>query len=173
MKDIGYASEEVGLDASIISDTRTLRRKIEEEFGEHISFRSASKYVLVYASDTNPCDYAVATLRGQGLRDDDLIRAFGRMIRRKLQCRDEKSRKWPLTAEEFFLELDRGPPPDLYNAIFYTISDDAKKNEYGYNITTSKNLAIKIWSLASDWESLITKKSSPKQEILGKIGIHY
>ncbi len=127
LQDISYANEEVGLDAPIISDTRSHRRKIEEEFGEHISFRSASIYVLVYASDTNPCDYAVATLRGQGLRDDDLIRAFGRMIRRRLQCRDEQPTKLPLTAEEFFLELDRGPPPDLYNAIFYTIKDDAKK----------------------------------------------
>lgn len=56
------------------------------------------------------------------------------------------------------MELDQGPPAELYNAIYYTIKDQAKTNAYGYCITSSRLAATKIWSLASDWESLIIKK---------------
>ena len=57
----------------------------------------------------------------------------------------------------------------LYNAIYYTVHDFASKNEYRYAITHSHLKAIKIWSLASDWESLITRETSPKQAVMGLV----
>ena len=35
--------------------------------------------------------------------------------------------------------------------------------------TSSNSLATKIWSTVTDWESLITRKRSPKQVVLGTI----
>ena len=38
-----------------------------------------------------------------------------------------------------------------------------------YAGTNSRILAAKIWSLASDWESLVTRKPTPKQAMLGLV----
>ena len=82
-----------------------------------------SKYVIVYSSDTNPCDYAIATLHGCGLRDGDLIKSFGRLIRRRLLANPKEEEEWPLTPDEMMEEVNKGPSPDLYNAIFYSTYD--------------------------------------------------
>ena len=134
-----------------------------------LSFFPKGKFLLVHASDVNPCQYAIAALHGCGLRDDDLARSFGRMIRRQIQKSNDQKRQWPLTPEELLEMLDHGPLQSLYNAIYYTMHDFANKNEYGYAITHSHLEAIKIWSLASDWESLITKETSPKQAVMGLV----
>ena len=124
---------------------------------------------MVYASDTKPCDYAVAALHGCGLRDDDFVKAFGKMVKQKLKINSEKTKNWSLTPEELMTEINKGPSQVLYNAIHSTISGSCKKNSYGYFVTPSRLTTTKIWSLASDWESLITKGISPKQAILGLV----
>ena len=57
--------------------------------------------------------------------------------------------------------------PDLYNVIYLTIKDTRSLNGHGYAVTTSKNLASKIWSTAYDWEALITGQKNPKQVLMG------
>ena len=58
---------------------------------------------------------------------------------------------------------------ELYNVIYVSIyTSEYQLNESGYAVTSSNNMATKIWSLASDWESLITKENSAKQLILGQ-----
>ena len=57
--------------------------------------------------------------------------------------------------------MNEGCFPELYNAIYYSLYDHkASKNYFGFAETTSHIKAIKIWSLASDWESLITGQCS-------------
>ena len=167
MEDVNILSDEHGLPFPAVSHTCTLKRKLIKEFKEALSFFPKGKFLLVHASDVNPCQYAIAALHGCGLRDDDLARSFGRMIRRQIQKSNDQKRQWPLTPEELLEMLDHGPLQSLYNAIYYTMHDFANKNEYGYAITHSHLEAIKIWSLASDWESLITKETSPKQAVMG------
>ena len=117
----------------VINNKRTLKRRLGKEFGDDISF-DAKQYTMVYASDTKPCDYATAALHGCGLRDDDFVREFGRMVRRKMKIRKEREEKWPLTPEELFASFDEGPLPVLYNVIFYTTDDSAIINKYGYAV---------------------------------------
>ena len=93
-------------------------------------------------SDMNPFEYAIATLHGRAIRDDDLARSFARTIRRKIS-KSKGTKEWPLFPEDMISMLDKGPLPDLYNAIFYT------KYEYGYVMTNSNAQAVEIWSLAS------------------------
>ena len=145
---------------------RTTRRRSIKIFRKNDQI---SKYLLVHASDVNPFDYVISTLHGCGLRDDDLSRSFGRMIRRKLIQFQEQKNEWPLTPEQLTEMMDRGPLQHLYNAIYYTLYDTATKKEHGYAQTKSHLQAIKIWSLASDWQSLITKEPSPKQAIMGLV----
>ena len=123
---------------------------------------------IVHSNDVNPCEYSLATLHGCGLRDDDLAKAFGRMVRRKVAVKEKEHHQWPLSPEELIAKLDDGPLPDLYNAIYYSIYDQGEKNEHGYAVTSSAK-ATKIWSIASDWESLITKSPSPKQAVIGLV----
>ena len=59
------------------------------------------------------------------------------------------------------------PQRELYNIIYSTIHGTFKENENGYAITLSEILSTKIWSLACDWESLITRKMTPKQIVTG------
>ena len=146
---------------------QTLQRRLEKEFGTDISF-VVNQFTMVYASDTKPCDYAVAALCRCGLREDDFVRAFGRRVKRKIMIKKEREEKWPLTPEELLAAFDEGPLPELYNGIFYTTADSAKINKHGYAVASSVK-ATKIWSIASDWEYLITKKKNPKQTILGLV----
>ena len=122
LEDIKILSDEQGLPFPAIEHTATLKQKLIQEFEERISFFPSGKYLLVHASDVNPCEYAIAALHGSGLRDDDLARSFGRMVRRKLQKSADHQKQWPLTPEELTEMLDRGPLQDLYNVIYYTIT---------------------------------------------------
>ena len=87
------------------------------------------------------------------------------MVRRKLQKSADRQKQWPLTPEELTEMLDRGP-----FRIFTTSSTTPSITLlYGYAVTSSHTTAIKIWSLANDWESLITREPSPKQAVMGLV----
>ena len=124
---------------------------------DNISFFPKGKYLLVHASEMNPCEYTLATLHGCGLRDQDLTRAFGKMMRRKVASFDDDM-QWPVTPKKLLEVMDKGPIPELFNAIYYTMHDSGKVNEFGYAERQSHNAAIKIWPLASDWASLVTRR---------------
>ncbi len=168
LTDIQFLSEEQHLERPAIVETKTLRRLLEKELGDDIGFLPSRIYPIVYSTDINPCGYSVATLHGCGLRSQDHIRAFGRMIRLKVRLKQKHKCNFPLTSEDFIKSLDEGPLPELYNTIFYSKHDRATINEYGYAVT-SRVKATKIWSLASDWESLLTKAPTPKQAIMGLV----
>ena len=119
----------------------------------------------------NPCRYSVATLQGAVLRDLDISKGFAAMVRRKMEL-TKKASDFPYTHEGLIENLNQGPLPDLYNVIYLTIKDTCSLNEHGYAVTTSKNLASKIWSTAYDWEALITGQKNPKQVLMG-MTIHH
>ena len=169
LNDIKILSEEQGLETPVINSTKSLKRQLISQFVEGISFFPSGKYVLVHPSDVNPCQYAIAALHGCGLRDNYLARSFGRMIRRKFSPYQREKLQLPLSEEDLIKPIDRGVLPGIYNAIHYTLSDSAKLNEYGYAETSSHLRAIKIWSLASDWEALAMQEDSPKQVVMGLV----
>ncbi len=49
------------------------------------------KDLLIQSINVNPCQYAVATMKGAGLRDDDLTKALARLMRRKLKASELQS----------------------------------------------------------------------------------
>ena len=53
------------------------------------------------------------------------------------------------------------------HAVYYTLFDGSKKNELGYNLTTSSNKATRIWSIACEWKYPITNKPLPRQTVTG------
>ena len=80
--DITSIGMEYGREIPPITNTKELKRKLISQFPEELSFFPNGKYVIVHACDINPCEYSVATLKGHGLRDNDLMLAFANMIKR-------------------------------------------------------------------------------------------
>ncbi len=162
LADIKSFSEEQDI-APVINHTVALKRDLIAEFGEDIAFFPSGKYIIVHASNMNPCQYSIATLQGRCLRDDEFVKSFSNFIRLK-------SRQLaPVENSDFCIQLDADPLPELYNVIYESkYGPDYHVNESGYAITRAKNIATRIWSIASDWQSFITGTKSYKQVVLGQ-----
>ena len=162
--DIKMYSEENSIDP-VVTSTATLKRRLVAEFGDEIGFFSTGKYVIVHSSAINPCEYSVATLKGHCLKDEDFLRSFANFIKRKVKERNYEPP--PLSAYSLMESFDNGPLPELYNVIYATMYEHFSLNEHGYAKTDSSNIATKIWSIALDWESLISRQKNSKQAMLG------
>ena len=68
LKDIKCLRQENSIEESIITITRTLKRKMIDTFPEEISLHPNGKYLTVQSSNVNPCQYIVAVLNGKGLK---------------------------------------------------------------------------------------------------------
>ena len=68
LEDIKYLREENGIEESIITTTRTFKKKIINTFPEEISFYPNGKYLIVQSSNINPCHFIVAVLKSKGLK---------------------------------------------------------------------------------------------------------
>ena len=68
LEDIKCLRQENGIEESIITITRTLKRKMIDTFPEEISLHPNGKYLTVQSSNVNPCQYIVAVLNGKGLK---------------------------------------------------------------------------------------------------------
>ena len=81
LNDVAELSSEQGLEKPVIENTKELKRQLIKRFGEEITFFPYGRHLFVHPIDINPCAYSVSTLKGCGLRDKDLARAFGKMIK--------------------------------------------------------------------------------------------
>ncbi|XP_057316865.1 uncharacterized protein LOC130657893 [Hydractinia symbiolongicarpus] len=164
LSDIKVICEENNLEPAFMH-TVSLKRELVKQFGSEIDFFTTGKYVIVHSALMNPCEYSVATLLGHGLRDMDHIRSFANFIKSKVKEREPES--LPKTPDKMIADFNKGPMPELYNIIYATMYPNFKTNDEGYAITQSSNIANKIWSIASDWQSLITRQKNVKQAMLG------
>ena len=152
---------------TFIDNTKELKRRLIEKFDEKIGFFPSGKQLIVFSKEVNPYQYSVENLAGFGLSDNDIIRSFARMVRRKLQTCNQLRESWPRSIDDIENFVQRGPLLELYNAIYATINPSFKVHSTEYAVTPSHQSAIKIWSIASDWEYLVTKKKTSKQVLTG------
>ena len=157
---------------SPVNETRGLRRILEARFENQIGFFQTGRNCVVHNREVNPCEYPVATIKGKGMRDDDIIRAFGALVKRRMNERRSENtsdEKFPYRPDRVSEMIEEGPLPELYNVLCATKYKDFKINQHGYAETKSHIDATKIWALASDWESLITGEKNAKQIITGSV----
>eukprot|EP00794_Sanderia_malayensis_P008248 gene8248-9129_t len=162
LKDVGEISEEYGLKEAPITlkHTYQVKAKLIEQFGDRIEFGKVGRSDVVYPSGANPLQYSLATLHGHGLREDDLVKAFAKLVNRKLS--GKKRQPWPPDPKELLSSLDNsGPLRCLYNVISWSINPKREKNELGYAKTASESQAEKIAAIAECWERLITNERTP------------
>ena len=119
MKNVSRISETHRLDETAIKYTVDFKRNLITEFDQSFSFFSSGKYVIAHPSDTNPCQYGVAFLQGNSLRDD-IAESFGKLIKWKVCKHNEDTVGWPVLLEQLIHLLNKGPLPELY-VIYYTI----------------------------------------------------
>ena len=67
-EDIKCLRQEDGIEESIITITRTLKRKMIDTFPEKNLHCPNGEYLIVQPSNANPCQYIVAVLNGKGLK---------------------------------------------------------------------------------------------------------
>ena len=106
-------------------------------------------------------------MKGSGLRDADLTKAFAKMLQKKVTR--NKGQIWPISPDELIDQLDPGPFQNIYNAIAWSLYPDRVTNEHGYVVTPSRNDANKVWAISSAWEPLLTNKLSAKGTALSLI----
>ena len=134
----------------MIDNTKELKRRLIEKFDEKIGFFSSVKQLIVFPIEVNPCQYSVAALDGFGLSDNDIIRSFARMVRRKLHACSQLRETWPMSIDDIDIEnfVQRGPLPELYNAIYATINPSFKVHSTGYAVKPShqcnKNMVNRV-----------------------------
>ena len=104
LKDVKYLSDEHDLETPFIEHTSSLKRYLVQAYSNDIAFFPSGKYLLVHPIDINLCTYSIVTLHSSVLRDNDLTKAFWRMLRRKLQERQKGDITWPLIPDELLSE---------------------------------------------------------------------
>ena len=60
----------------IISNTRTLKKRILDDISDDISFYPKDKYLIVHISNLSPYECVLAILKTKGLKDHDIIKSF-------------------------------------------------------------------------------------------------
>ena len=68
LEDVKCLRQENSIEESIITITRTLKRKMIGTFPEEISLHPNGKYLALQSSNVNPCQYIVAVLNGKNLK---------------------------------------------------------------------------------------------------------
>ena len=151
LTDLNSLSKEYGLSVSPAGDkTCTLRKLIEERFGDDVDFHPTGRNCIVHHSQINPCKYSVATIKVRGLRDGDIIKAFGAMVRRKIQQRkterdqENEETKFPFTPEKVCEKLNEGTIPELYNAIYAALHPDIQINAHGYQLFQNRQSILYV-----------------------------
>ena len=86
IQDIHEVSPENGIQDAIIKHIHFLIRGLSKNSEILLDFVVGKKQI-VYCSEVNPCKYALATLEGAGMREDDICLSLARMIR----CHIEKN----------------------------------------------------------------------------------
>ena len=144
VEDIKRLSELSRLTEPIILNKRTLERGIIDKFSDDISFCPKGKYLIVHNVD--PFEYVLAILKGKGLKDYDITKSFGKLIRRKFKitAEEKQSPEWLYIPQAIVEMLDKGPLPEIYNTIFYTVYRKYVTNKYGYAKTKSSQFSTKI-----------------------------
>ena len=117
----------------IFISTKELKNRLIDRFNGTIGFFPAGLPVVVHSPDMNPCLYSVATLKGFGLRDQDLLKAFWNMIKCKIKEREHVV-QFLLKIQQMDTVLEKGPLKDHYNAVFATINPNFTLTDNGYAV---------------------------------------
>ncbi len=166
LKDFAEISSDFSFSEPHIRQTKYLKTHLEQTFQDEIAFsKVGQKKQVLHSNSVGPVAYVEAALKGHGLREVDLTKAFARLVRRKLA--DRHPLNWPPTTEELCESLETFLPLEcIFNAIALSLNDKCPINENGI-VNVPKDLNHKISSLAQGWEALTSHGRSPLNIAMG------
>eukprot|EP00794_Sanderia_malayensis_P016352 gene16352-17996_t len=166
LKDLEEISQDFGLETPPIRFTSHLKRHLKDAFQDLISFSTVAGKLVVSFSELGPITYVNAALKGHGLREDDLTRAFARLVRRKLESKQPFN--WPPTPDKLSKALENFTPlPCIFNAIAWSVSPNAPKNDFGL-VTVGKSYVQKISAISQSWQGMASNdRAAPLNIALG------
>ena len=79
-------SYEFGLDSpqSRLTHTNQLKKRLLSHLGDKINIASFGNRYAVISKNVDPLSYSYATIKGHGLCENDIIKAFANLIRKKI-----------------------------------------------------------------------------------------
>lgn len=164
LADLKELSCEFGLDStpSGLKQTYQLKKVLLTKLENKINIVSYGKGDAVLSKEIDPLTYTYATVKGNGLREVDVIKAFSNLVRKKIDHED--ALQWPPRPHEFIQSLKNSKPLQcIFNAIVWSLNPKRKVNENGYAETNSELQAEKIAAITECWEGLIGKNKKPSQ----------
>ncbi len=104
-------------------------------------------------------------MKGHGMREDDLTKAFSRLIRRKLEGKDKL--EWPPTPDQVSNSIENMLPLScIFNAVAWSINPNKGKDNHGL-VKVGKRHVEKITALSQSWEAMVTGERAPLNIALG------
>ena len=82
LKDLKEISQDCGLQFPPIRFTSALKAHLQDRFADLVSFSKAGKYQVAHSSLLGPVCFVEAAMKGHGMREDDLTKAFARLVQR-------------------------------------------------------------------------------------------
>ena len=166
LKDLAEISSDFSLNEPPIRQTKYLKAHLEQTFTDEIPFsKTGQKKQVLHSNSVGFVTYVEAALKGHGLREVDLTKAFARLVRRKLA--DRHPLTWPSTTKELCESLETFLPLEcIFNGIALSLNDKWPINENGI-VNMPKDLNHKISSLAQGWEELTSHGRSPLNIAIG------
>ena len=129
-----------------------LKEKLLDHFGEEIQFTKIKNKNVLHSSNVSPLTYTEATLKGHGLREDDIAKVFANLIRRRLSAKkgfEKICRCKPPTPSEFLRSLNESKSLSCpFNAILWSINPRHRKYNVGYEQAPSSAQVGKISMVA-------------------------
>ena len=165
--DLKEMSNEFGLNSTPkkLTHTYQLKNMLLSRFEDRIKIVTYGKRDAVISKDVDPLAYSYATIKGSGLCENDIIKAFSNLVRKKLA--DKEPTSWPPTPNEFLQDLDNSKPLQcIYNAIIWSSNPRRKVNENGYAEAFSFQQAEKTAAITECWESIVSNIKTPNQTAL-------
>ena len=145
LQDLKEMSVEFGLQepSKRFIHTYQLKKMLQLRLGDDICISSFGNRDAVHSLNVDPLLYSHATIKGHGLREDDIAKAFVNLVRRKLD--DTNQMKWPPKAKDFIECLENSKPlACIYNAIIWSTNPRKTKNKNGYADANNHEQAEKI-----------------------------
>ena len=157
-KDVSEISQDYGLQVSPIRFISALKTHLQDAFADLVSFLKVGKFQVVHSSLLGRVFYFEATLKGHGMREDDLTKAFARLVQRKLEDKDKI--EWPPTPNQMFKCIETLTPLSCnFNAISWSINPNKSQRSQRFSNGREKT--------SQSWEGMMTGERAHSNIALG------
>ena len=165
LKDLKEISQDYGLQVPPIRFTSALKAHLQDTFADLVSFSKVGKFQVAHSSLLGPVCYVEAAMKGHGMREDDLTKAFARLVQRKLESKDQL--EWPPTPDQVCKSIENLIPLScIFNAIAWSINPNKGKDHHGL-VKVGKRHVEKVTALSQSWEAMVTGERAPLNIALG------